>query len=90
MKVLGIRFCKVAHADDAKAIADLLPAEILNRGKRGFSIPLYEWLKKPDRKDLEPLLDNNFMSPDLAKSGRLTGSDLWPFLVMGRWLQHHV
>lgn len=24
MKVLGIRFCKVAHADDAKAIAELL------------------------------------------------------------------
>ncbi len=24
MKVLGIRFCKVAHADDAKAVAELL------------------------------------------------------------------
>lgn len=24
MKVLGIRFCKVAHADDAKALAELL------------------------------------------------------------------
>jgi len=72
-----------------KAISSLLPAEILNRGKRGFSVPLYEWLKEPDRKQLEPVLDNNFMSPDLAQSGRLTGSDLWPFLVMGKWLQHH-
>jgi asparagine synthase (glutamine-hydrolysing) len=72
-----------------KAVSSLLPAEILNRGKRGFSVPLYEWLKEPDRKQLEPILDNNFMSPDLAQSGRLTGSDLWPFLVMGKWLQHH-
>ena len=24
MKVLGIRFCKVAHADDARALADML------------------------------------------------------------------
>lgn len=24
MKVLGLRFCKVAHADDAKALADML------------------------------------------------------------------
>ncbi len=72
-----------------RAISSLLPDEVLNRGKRGFSIPLYEWLKEPDRKNLEPILDNNFMSPDLAKSGRLTGSDLWPFLVMGKWLRRY-
>ena len=72
-----------------KAINDYLPAEILNRGKRGFSVPLYEWLKEPNRKDLEPICDNNFISPTLLKSRNLTGSDLWPFIVMGRWLRSY-
>ena len=72
-----------------KAIKDYLPAEILNRGKRGFSVPLYEWLKQPNSKDLEFICDNNFISPDLLKSKNVTGSDLWPFIVMGDWLHQY-
>jgi asparagine synthase (glutamine-hydrolysing) len=72
-----------------KAIKDYLPAEILNRGKQGFSIPLYEWLKDPHVKELEPLFDNNFISRKLIQSGKMTGSDLWPFIVMGKWLQRY-
>jgi asparagine synthase (glutamine-hydrolysing) len=72
-----------------KAIKDYLPPEILNRGKRGFSIPLYEWLKDPPIKELEPLFDNNFISRKLIQSGKMTGSDLWPFIVMGKWLQRY-
>jgi hypothetical protein len=35
---------------------------------------------------LEPIFDNNYFSPKLVKSGNLTGSDLWPFIAMGKWL----
>ena len=72
-----------------KAIKEYLPPEILNRGKKGFSVPLYEWLKEPIAKDLEPVFDNKFISPKLMKSGNVTGSDLWPFIVMGQWLRSH-
>jgi asparagine synthase (glutamine-hydrolysing) len=72
-----------------KTIAGMLPDDILNGRKRGFSIPLYEWLKSPDLDLLEPVLDNRYMSPAALSSGRLTGSDLWPFLVMGKWLRMH-
>jgi asparagine synthase (glutamine-hydrolysing) len=69
-----------------KAIKNLLPEEILNRGKRGFSIPLYEWLKSPNARDLEPIFDNGYISKELLRSGKVTGSDLWPFIAFGRWL----
>lgn len=72
-----------------KAIADLLPGEILNRGKQGFSVPFYEWLKKPNLKELEPVLDFKIISGDLVKASKVTGSDLWPFIVLGRWLHCH-
>ena len=72
-----------------KAIKEYLPPEILNRGKKGFSVPLYEWLKEPNARDLEPVFDNNFISRNLIRSGKIAGSDLWPFIVMGKWLRSH-
>jgi asparagine synthase (glutamine-hydrolysing) len=72
-----------------KAIRNYLPPEIVNRRKRGFSVPLYEWLKQPNIAALAPICANKFTSPDLLKSGKLVGSDLWPFIVMGRWLSRH-
>lgn len=72
-----------------KAIADILPPEIIQRRKQGFSVPFYEWLKNPNIKELEPLLDCRIISADLIASRKVAGSDLWPFIVLGRWLQGH-
>jgi asparagine synthase (glutamine-hydrolysing) len=72
-----------------KTVAQYLPPEILARGKKGFSIPLHEWLRSPTRKDLEPICDNDFIRPQVLEPGQVTGTDLWPFLVMGRWLRAH-
>jgi asparagine synthase (glutamine-hydrolysing) len=37
-----------------KAVADLVPAEILSRSKKGFSVPLREWLKDGLLGDFRP------------------------------------
>jgi asparagine synthase (glutamine-hydrolysing) len=39
-----------------RAVADLLPAEIQNRGKRGFGVPLGAWFRKELREPVEDLL----------------------------------
>ncbi len=69
-----------------KVVDDLLPREIINREKRGFSVPLYEWLKAPNLRELEPIYDNRFVASDSIKRRAVAGGDLWPFLVLGRWL----
>jgi asparagine synthase (glutamine-hydrolysing) len=69
-----------------RAVADLLPTEILTRRKKGFSVPFYEWLKDPSWKDLEPLFDHRFLFADRIQRGAVRGSALWPFIVMSRWL----
>jgi asparagine synthase (glutamine-hydrolysing) len=43
-----------------RAVADLLPSEILERGKRGFGIPLDRWF----RSDLRSFVDGMLLSPD--------------------------
>ena len=66
MKVLGIRFCKVAHADDARALADMLgenglglaPADMSETdGFQGAVFPVDgaasgegSWLERPCRR----------------------------------------
>ena len=42
------------------AVADLLPAEILSRGKRGFGVPLDRWF----REDLRVYVDSTLGSSD--------------------------
>lgn len=39
-----------------KAVADLLPAEIINRPKHGFAVPIGEWFKGPLRSPIEKML----------------------------------
>jgi len=72
-----------------KVVQHHLPAEILNRGKRGFSVPLYEWLKDPGAIDVTRLCERKLVSREGFNTSKLTGSDLWPFVAMGRWLDAH-
>ena len=49
------------------AVADLLPADLANRPKRGFSLPFPRWM----RKELRPFLDDTFSDASLGRSGVL-------------------
>ncbi len=72
-----------------RAITPYLPPEVLQKKKQGFSVPMYEWLKKPTAKDLEPVYDTDFVSADGVERLGLSGHDLWPFIVIGRWMGQH-
>ncbi|MDZ7357457.1 MAG: asparagine synthase (glutamine-hydrolyzing) [candidate division KSB1 bacterium] len=82
-----------------QAMEDLLPHEILYRGKEGFSIPIKNWLKK----ELKPLMMDTLASDKLKREGffnpdyvqqlikqHLNGAEnhshrLWALIIFGRW-----
>lgn len=82
-----------------QAMADLLPPEILYRGKEGFSIPIKNWLKK----ELKPLMLDTLAPDKLKREGffnheyvhklikqHLSGTEnhshrLWALIIFGRW-----
>ena len=84
-----------------KAFADLLPQEILRRGKRGFQIPVAAWL----RGRLRPLMEDMLSADRLQRQGifnpravqtlmrrHISGAAdhrraLWNLLVWQLWLQ---
>jgi asparagine synthase (glutamine-hydrolysing) len=93
---------------DAKRVlkrveASRLPAQVIKRKKKGFGVPLAEWLRGP----LRPLLDAYLSSPYLRDQGlfrpepvarlvseHLQGSadhrkPLWTLLVFQRWAERY-
>jgi asparagine synthase (glutamine-hydrolysing) len=83
-----------------QAFADMLPAEVFAGPKRGFGVPLADWL----RTDLKETLRQNLLNGPLADSGmfntrslaglvndHVQGTDdhshrLWSLLMFARWL----
>jgi asparagine synthase (glutamine-hydrolysing) len=62
-----------------RAMADLLPREVLDKPKEGFSIPLKHWL----RQDLRPLM-MDLLAPDtLHRRGYFRPS------CVGKWIEEH-
>jgi asparagine synthase (glutamine-hydrolysing) len=59
---IKVRNGRLKHVMKA-ALADLLPADILERKKRGFGTPMGAWLKK----ELAPLL-RHLLAPDVVES----------------------
>jgi len=57
------------------AVCDLLPKEILNRKKMGFTFPFEKWLKQ------SPI--TNYQLP-ISKSSRW--SRFWSLAVLEKWL----
>jgi asparagine synthase (glutamine-hydrolysing) len=49
----------------ADAVRDLLPPALLNRSKRGFTLPFALWMRGP----LRPFLDETFSETSVARSG---------------------
>ncbi|WP_428564392.1 MAG: asparagine synthase (glutamine-hydrolyzing) [Solidesulfovibrio sp. DCME] len=86
-----------------KAVADLLPKEILGRGKRGFLIPVASWLRGQLRPQVDALLGEKHLREqgifDPKEVGRLVAEHtsgvadhrkkLWTLLVLQLWLARH-
>jgi len=82
-----------------QAMEDLLPKEILYRGKEGFSIPIKNWLKedlKPMMMDMlapEKIQREGFFQVDFVeklKTEHLKGVEnhshrLWALMIFGKW-----
>ncbi|MCU0643736.1 MAG: asparagine synthase (glutamine-hydrolyzing) [bacterium] len=82
-----------------QAMEELLPKEILYRGKEGFSIPIKNWLKK----ELKPLMMDTLAPEKIKREGffnseyidklvneHLKGAEnhshrLWALIIFGRW-----
>ena len=83
-----------------KAFESYLPAEVFNRPKRGFGVPLGKWLRNELRPILlETLTDRALLQMGILKpeslaglvNDHLSGRDdhrhrLWALLVLARWL----
>ncbi|MHC1713275.1 MAG: asparagine synthase (glutamine-hydrolyzing) [Solidesulfovibrio sp.] len=86
-----------------KAVAGILPKEILGRGKRGFLIPTAAWLRKQLRPQMDALLGERhlkeqgiFNPQEVTRlvtehaSGAVDHrKKLWTLLVLQLWLNHH-
>lgn len=66
----------------ADALADVLPREIRQRPKRGFTLPFAKWM----RAELRPFLDETFSAASLARCPWLDATavqQLWPDFLAG-------
>jgi len=87
-----------------RLLRDYLPAELIERPKRGFSAPVAHWLRNELRDELERSLSasniarRGFFEPKRVSSlvrehlqgGRDHAQILWALLVLEWWLEHHV
>ncbi len=83
-----------------KAFADMLPGEVLRRGKQGFAVPLASWLRGELRDEMcDVLLDDSLTARGMFRrdalegliNDHLSGRDdhhhrLWALMVLARWL----
>jgi len=85
-----------------RAVADMLPREILTRPKHGFGVPLGEWFRGELRPRVEALLLDRprlarWVRPDAVRqlfaehlAGRSDrGHQLWTLLTLELWLRKH-
>jgi asparagine synthase (glutamine-hydrolysing) len=59
-----------------EALGDLLPSDVAQRRKQGFSLPMTEWMKG----DLRPFLEETFSSASIGRRGLFT-----PAAVQAAW-----
>ncbi len=85
------------------ALADLLPAEVVQQPKRGFTFPWAEWLRGPLRETMERGLSE--LSPSLGAvlkersvyavweaylNGKTSWSRPWSLYVLNEWVKRHL
>ncbi|MBL7943404.1 MAG: asparagine synthase (glutamine-hydrolyzing) [Flavobacteriales bacterium] len=85
-----------------QSLGDLLPREIIDRPKMGFTFPWSHWMKNEMRswceaqllllKGIETLDHSAVMrlwNNFLAGDKRITWSRIWPLVVLGNWISRH-
>ena len=79
-----------------------VPAELIERPKAGFAVPVGEWVKGPLRPWAEDLLDpvrmaaEGWLDPAIVQQrwqdhlkGRASTGKLWPILMFQSWLREN-
>lgn len=82
------------------SVSDLLPDEIVNRPKMGFTFPWKNWMKNELREFCEVRLKNlgkrepfnedgvnNLWNSFLNDDPKVTWSRIWPLVVLSHWLE---
>jgi asparagine synthase (glutamine-hydrolysing) len=85
------------------ALSDLLPSEVINQKKRGFTFPWATWLRGPLKTKVDGGLSE--LSPSLQQAlhpkaaenvwssyleGKTTWSRPWSFYVLNEWTKRHL
>jgi len=85
------------------AMAELLPDEVVNQPKRGFTFPWSEWLRGPLKQEVESGLSD--LAPVLAEivdakaargvwrdylAGQTSWSRPWSLYVLNQWVKKHI
>jgi len=80
-----------------QATRDLLPAEVINRPKRGFPVPIAQWFRQPGNPFIDVLLDpeslrDGFLDPAFVRrrverflAGEPISLELWAMLNLELW-----
>ena len=86
-----------------EALGDLLPTEVVQQPKRGFTFPWQEWLRGPLRESVETGLSS--ITPSLAEAlnekeaysiwqsylnGKTSWSRPWSLYVLNEWVKRHL
>lgn len=85
-----------------ESLADLLPPDIINRPKMGFTLPWEHWMKNElktwctDKLQLLVRIDAlrhdevmRLWNDFLRGDRRMTWSRIWPLVVLGHWIDQH-
>ena len=85
------------------ALRDLLPPEVMDRSKQGFTFPWAEWTRGPlalriesQLRDLTPALARCLDSEAVAttwrtfQAGRCSWLRPWSIYVLNEWVRHHL
>jgi asparagine synthase (glutamine-hydrolysing) len=89
-----------------EALAGSLPADIVHRPKRGFTLPFEHWMRRELRSEIEPVLDAKriesgplgaFLNGNEVESiwknflsGSISWSRPWSLYVLQRWCELHL
>lgn len=98
----NIKFPHTAKQLLTESLGELIPREVIDRPKMGFTFPWAVWMKnelkalcEDNLKALENVSELNYdevqklWSRFLAGDERITWSRMWPLVALGHWVKQH-